>query len=311
VAITNVVRCRPPRDWLEGAPYASNAIYNCSVRYLAEVIHGLRPACILALGGTAFRTLASIPKGKYGSLDYQRGYVVPGAGVAEGRLVIGTYHPAFMRRGNPHLTPLLQRDLRRAWLVAQGKLVEGLHFATNPGTLGLKYQTEPSLAEAWEFVKSIDPALPLAYDIETPQSTRGDEDERTSFTDRDIKLIQFTQQRGAGIALPFRDEFVDVAVSALAGARVKVGFNNWCFDDPVLAANGIDCGETHDAMILYHFYWSDLPKNLQSAAQMCGFQFPWKHLGETDLELYGCVDVDSTLCVFEHMKKVLEGEAIG
>ena len=189
VAITNVLRCRPKNDWLEGAPYAFQAISQCIKTNLTGVIEQLRPRVILAVGGTAFRALVAAPRGRYGNLDYCRGYVHRGAGAAEGCLVIPTYHSAFIRRGAAHLTPLLQRDLRRAFLLATGKLAEGRHFVLDPGAAGLAYQTAPSLAEAWAFVEQVDPALPLAFDIETPLSTRSDEDERTSFTDRDIKLI--------------------------------------------------------------------------------------------------------------------------
>ena len=233
-----------------------------------------------------------------------------GSGAAEGIPVIPTYHPAFLRRGAAHLTPLLQRDLRRGFLLATGKLVEGRHFATQLSDLSLKYQTSPTIDEAWAFAESIDPELPLAFDIETPLSTRSDEDERTSFTDRDIKLFQCTQSRGMGIAIPFRDEFIDVVRRIVATAHTRIGFNNWNFDDPVLAANGIDVGVTEDAMVMFGMFWSDLPKNLQAAAQLCGFLFPWKALGETDLAFYGCADVDATLCVYEHMVKVLEGECV-
>jgi len=195
--------------------------------------------------------------------------------------------------------------------LATGKLVEGRHYSLDISNLALRYQTQPTIDEARQWAAQIDPTLPLAFDIETPLSTRSDEDERTSFTDRDIKLVQFTQHRGAGIALPFRDEYVDVVSQILkAPVSCRVGFNNWNFDDPVLAANGIDVGTTDDAMVMFSFWWSDLPKNLQAAAQSCGFPFPWKALGESDLAFYGCCDVDATLCVYEHMMKVLEGEEV-
>jgi hypothetical protein len=195
-------------------------------------------------------------------------------------------------------------------LLATGKLIEGKHYALDLDSLGLRYQTSPTIDDARRFADELDPALPLAFDIETPLSTRSDEDERTSFTDRDIKLFQCTQFRGRGIAIPFRDEFTEVVSRILSRAGIKVGFNNWNFDDPVLAANGIDVGQTDDAMVMFGVYWSDLPKNLQAAAQLCGFPFPWKAIGETDLAFYGCADADATLCVHEHMKKVLEGESI-
>ena len=110
--------------------------------------------------------------------------------------------------------------------------------------------------------------------------------------------------------MPFRDEFVEVVRSIVTKTNRMVGFNNWNFDDQVLAANGIDVGVTNDAMVMFGAYWSDLPKNLQAAAGMCGFPMPWKHFNEDDLALYGCMDVDATLTVYEHMKKVLSGEEI-
>lgn len=165
--------------------------------------------------------------------------------------------------------------------------------------------TSPTIDEAWSYVESLDPDLPLAFDIETDYSTRNDEDERVSFVDRNIRLIQFSQQRGTGIALPWRDEFIEVAKATLAKCRYKVGFNNFSFDDPVLAANGVDVGKTDDAMVEFGVYYSDLPKNLQTAAQFCGYPFPWKALSDSDLALYGCIDADATLCVHQHMQKLL------
>ena len=310
VAITDIVRCRPVKDWLVGAPYFYSAVSNCTKNYLYDVIQELKPKAILAMGDVAFRTLASIPKGKYGAVDYGRGYVVHGAGAASGIPVIGTYSPKAIRMGSAHLIPLLQRDLRRAFLLATGKLVEGKHYALNLDTLNLNYQTAPTIEEAWEYVRTIDPSLPLAFDIETPMSSRSDEDERTSFTDKDIKLFQATQRRGHGIALPYRDEFVEVIKAILAKCPTKIGFNNWNFDDPVFEANGVKFEVTDDAMVMFGHYWSDLPKNLQAAAGMCGFAFPWKHMNESDLAFYGIADVDATLCVYEHMVKVLSGEEI-
>ena len=309
VAITNLWRCRPPKDWFEG-PWMYGATQHCLREYLIPAIEELRPRAILALGGQAFRALTQTIKGKAGTLDYLRGYVLRGSGAAEGVPVIGTYHPAFIRRGAAHLTPLLQRDLRRAFGVATGRLREGEQFSTSPETLGLKYQTAPTIQEAWNYAEEIDPEKPLAFDIETPLSTRSDEDERTSFTDRDIKLFQCTQRRGSGIALPYRDEFIGVIAYILSRVRVKVGFNNWNFDDPVLGANGIDIGLTDDAMVMFNTFQPDLPANLQAAAQFCGFPFHWKEKSESDLAWYGVADVDATLCVYQTMTELLERERL-
>lgn len=313
VAISNIVRCRPPKDWLEGAPWQYSALSNCIKNYLYDVIKSLRPRAILALGGTAFRALTVVPKGKYGTLDYARGYVQRGEGPAAGIPVIATYHPAYLRRGAAHLTPPLQRDLRRAFLLAVGKLREGEHYALDIANLGLKYQTSPTIEEAWEWANSIDPALPLSLDLETPRSTREDEDERvSSFTDRDIVLFQATQRRGEGIAIPYRDEYIEVIRAIMrAKSGPRLGHNWWSFDAEVMRANGFDNPDGFDdTMIMYGFYWSDLPRNLQAAAQQAGFSFPWKHLNEVDQAFYGCADVDGALAVYQYMRRLLESEGM-
>ena len=152
--------------------------------------------------------------------------------------------------------------------------MEGKHWAVDLGRLELAYQTSPTIEEVREYAEQMEPQAALAFDIETPLSTRTDEEERTSFTDRDIKLFQCTQRRGAGLAIPFRDEYIPEISVILSNTQRRVGFNNWNFDDQVLRANGIEVGMTEDAMVMFGTFWSDLPKNLQAAAQMCGFPFP-------------------------------------
>ena len=312
IAITNCLRCRPPKDWLEGAPWQYSAITHCTTNFLFRVIEDLKPRAILALGATAMRALTSQPKGKYGQLEIVRGYVAAGVGPAQGIPVIATMHPSWIRRGNAQATPLLQRDLRRAFLLATGRLVEGKHFAIDLGTLGLRYETSPSIDDAWHWFRNMSPNLPISHDCETPRSVREEEDERVNdFTNRDVNLFQATQRRGEGIALPWRDEFIDVAKAIMKTANLKIGHNSWTFDQPVLEGNGVEYrGDHDDTMVMYGSYWSDLPRNLQSCAQMAGFQFPWKHFNDLDQGFYGVADVDACLCVWEYMQKLLAGEQV-
>lgn len=313
IAITNVCRCRPPKDFWEGAPWQFSASQHCVTNYLADVVKELQPRAILALGGTAFRTLVDAPKGRQGTLDYIRGYAMPGAGVAEGVPVVPTYHPAYLRRGASHLTPLLQRDLRRAFLIATGKLRDGEQIYLDPLAYAgkMKFQPAPTIDEAWEWYRGVDAERSIYADLETPRSTREDEDERNSFADRDINLAQFTQRRGEGIALPFRDEYVDVIKAILALPNRKVGHNWFGFDLPVLAANGIVVnGEQDDTMLQFHYWQPDLPANLQAAAQFCGYPVAWKHLSDVDNALYGVMDVDATCWVDETMTTLLRREGM-
>lgn len=313
IAITNVVRCHPPGDILEGAWYGYGAISACTERYLADVIRVLKPRAILALGGTAMRTLTETVKGKAGSLDLLNGFVLPGAGVAAGIPVIPSFHPAFIRRGASHLTPLLQRALKRAFLVAVGKLQEGKHFHLAPPTFKyqaeLGYQPYASLANAAQWLQNVNPTLPIAFDIETPRSRREDEEDRNSFADRDILMIQFSQRRGEGIAFPWREEFREIAEEILSLPNAKIGHNVWGFDVPVLEANNVKvAGIVDDTMVMWKAVQADLPGNLQAVAGYCGFPFPWKHLADSQPEFYGCCDVDATIWAYETLSTILKRE---
>jgi hypothetical protein len=244
-------------------------------------------------------------------LEFARGYVNKGAGAAEGRKVIASWHPSFIRRGAAHLVPHLQRDLRRAFLLAMGRLVEGVHYCLDISSLNLKYQTSPTIDDAWKYVEGLDSELPIAVDVETPMSTRSDEEDRVSFSERDIKLAQFCQRRGEAIAIPFRDEYIDVVKAIMRTPNTKVTHNGWSFDQPVMEANDIEfCGVHDDTMVMWGAYWSDLPRNLQSCAQMAGFPMAWKHLAETDLSTYGCFDADATIWLYDYLKKLLQGEVL-
>ena len=59
LAITNIVRCQPPGNVLEGAPYEQAAIAQCS-QYLREAVGRFKPRVILALGNVALRTLTGL-----------------------------------------------------------------------------------------------------------------------------------------------------------------------------------------------------------------------------------------------------------
>ena len=107
VAITNQIRCHPPKDFLEGAPWEYSAKLHCTTNYLEPAIRELKPRVILALGGTAFRALVAAPKGRQGTLDYIRGYAMPGAGAATGIPVVTTISTGSRDSVVPEVTGLL------------------------------------------------------------------------------------------------------------------------------------------------------------------------------------------------------------
>jgi uracil-DNA glycosylase family 4 len=74
-SITNILRCRPRRNWLEHAPWEYSSIQQCH-RYLEEAIAERRPRCIVALGGIALRELTGMA-GKQQGISHLAGYVLP------------------------------------------------------------------------------------------------------------------------------------------------------------------------------------------------------------------------------------------
>jgi hypothetical protein len=234
--------------------------------------------------------------------------------------VIPTFHPAFIRRGKASHQGVFARVLQRAVNVAAGKDREwewDLEGAIDNGTL--KYQVRPSLDDARAFLESVRqrPEAVLSYDIETFESASLDEDARDRFSDTRLRLIQFSMAAQHGIAFPWEGGYRDIAAALLKTPNVKCGHNLWLFDNKVLEAcgqrEGIDLrprGTIHDTLQMFHHWQPDLPAHLQFAAQFVRFPFPWKHLAATDLEFYGCVDVDATLRLYEFLLAALKKDGI-
>lgn len=169
--LTNIVRCRPPNNFLAGASYESVAISHCS-KYLDEAIRELRPRAILALGATSVRELTGFCGGKR-SISYVRGFPLSGP---SGLVVIPSYHPAYISRGNTRLIGLLVKDIMSAKASAAGRLAPVVNPTLEMEALEGVYALEDLYEEA-----KADPLLWIAYDIETEHSVQGIEDEIIEF----------------------------------------------------------------------------------------------------------------------------------
>jgi uracil-DNA glycosylase family 4 len=331
-SLTNVLRCRPRNNWLAGAPYEWSALTKCRPN-LDAAIAERRPRAILALGDTATRELTG-EAGEARGVSHLSGYVLrgPRTGVpyvagqlpspsdSESVPVIPTFHPSFIRRGKAAYQGIFARNLQRAVNVAAGRdrLWEwDLEEARHAGRL--KYDTHPSLEDVRGFVARVESnsALTLSYDIETYESASLDEDARDGFTDTRIRLIQFSVGAGEGIAMPWEGAYRECTQRLLHTSNIKCGHNLWLFDNRVLEAcgqrEGLDLrprGVIHDTLAMFHHWQPDLPAHLQFASQFVQFPFPWKHLAATDLEFYGCVDVDATLRLYQFLDRQLRADGI-
>lgn len=295
--IDNVCKCHPPGDNLAGASYEKGAIECCSKNFdnLMQVYKTNHNRTILALGNIPLKFLTGVSgiAEEKQSISHLRGYVFE----SKYGLVVPSLHPSFIRRGNNHLTPLLVEDIKRALGVAKGVYTSyQFHKDYKPP----KYNTTPSLEDVESFARMVreNENKILTFDIETPKSGSLDEDEREELEDRDIISIQFSVERGTGIFFDLTgsmgERYTEVAKGILAARNVKANHNTWNFDNPRLAAKGLKVeGKVHDTMWMFKHYMPHLPRNLQTVVGLLGFPFPWKHLYTSNLNHYGCCDVDA------------------
>lgn len=281
--VLNVVQCRPPNNELVGTLWEQDAISHCEV-HRSRYLEGCER--VLALGDTAARCLAKM----YGSLpslsmDKLVGFVI------EGRYcgTIVCYHPAYMRRGNMELFPLLKLCLRR--------LVEGCRTR-----LRHDFITNPSLDDVISFVRRVEssPRLPLACDTETVTSVYLTEDERELLNET-LQTIQFSLDEHSAIRIKFTLENLPFIKKILASPNLKLGHNIWFYDVPQLKRHGITeiGGHIHDTMYMFKSVHPELPRGLQSVAAWYDWPFPWKHLAGT--ELYDCYDVQSIQYIYPRL----------
>lgn len=323
LAISNCLRCRPRNNWLENAPWEYSALNHCRPN-LEAVIAQYRPRCIVALGGVALRELTGMSGDKLG-ITYLAGYPLPlqrrssmsllEAPEVTDTPVIGNFHPAFLRRGKASYQGVFARILQRALNIASGrdrKWQWGIvpDEVTTHGNL--QYNTHPTAGDVDSFVRTClgNPSLTISYDLETSESTNLDEDAREGFIDTRIRLAQFSIKEGTGIALDW-DTYHEAAKAILASQNVKCGHNIWLFDDKVLRVHdSVPAGTRHDTLQMFHHWQPDLPAHLQFASLFVEFPFPWKHLAATNIEFYGCADVDATLRLYHYTRAKLEEEGL-
>lgn len=337
LSITNIVRCRPRNNWLEKAPWEYSAINHCR-KNLDAAIAERQPRVIVALGGTALRELTGMAGDAQG-ISHLAGYVLPAVhrppqieqNVVRPEMltnnyipVIGDFHPAFLRRGKASHQGVFARILQRALNIAKGSDRDWIwnpeEIPNHAKTLAnLKYCLHPSPDLARQFAQYVidNPQLVVSYDLETLESTSLDEDAREGFADTYIRLVQFAVEGFGAIAVPWEREFLTPIQSVLHSSNTKCGHNVWLFDNKVLRAagarEGLDLkprGVIHDTLQMFHHWQPDLPAHLQFCAQFVSFPFPWKHLAGSDIEFYGCADVDATLRLYTMLEKTLKRDGL-
>lgn len=326
-ATFNVCACNPPRNELLGMPYEYGALNHCKV-HLRKVVEQYHPRVILACGAIPTRVLTGLTGKKLRMEDIQ-GFALECPDYP-GVRVIPTYHPSYIQRGAWQVYPVLRLALARAVQLAKTGWKEPV----------LEYKTDDCTPEdVWSMKEVLDanPDMPLAFDFETDggkiepdvltlEDDEEDEEEHSKkkgpiSTDARITQVNLSIKDGTGIALDFNHESRAAVAAILATPNMKIGFNNWCYDQPVAKFNGLVInGTSEDGMALFHHVYPDLPGSykklagdnakeqgsyagLQFCASFYGFPFPWKHMNNERPLWYGVCDSDATLRVYNGAKR--------
>lgn len=307
--VTNIIRCQPVNNVLVGAPYEIPAITACS-GYLNNVVQEFSPRVILCLGNTPLRAVTGL-FGEKRTVTHLRGYVLWSSRFQ--LPVVATYHPAFLARGKKNLLGVFYQDIYKALSIARGDVVAGVDYYINPRSA---YQRDYKIWDHNVWPPSFEelgilPSDTISFDIETDYSEAVDEDDlRVEGT----RITQFQYSTGKGNARVFEwadGPTKDLIRKIMATPNKKISWNGWRFDEPILNDNGIHiAGEHHDLMNMYHHWNPDIPANLQYAASLFNFPFPWKDLAGEDLSFYGACDVDALHWIYEPLVNVMKGEGI-
>lgn len=298
LGVHNCLSCRPPKNWLSGAPWEYAALHQCG-KNLDATLERLRPKVIVALGNIATRQLT----GRSG-VSQLRGYPLLGP---RGIWVIPTFHPSFLlprigQKDTSRLQAAVMLDLKKAEKIAEGG------FAYDSPELIL--DPDPG-----SFNGYVDLALrdgsPLSVDIETPgKIAKDEEDLDEGGWNNTIIRIGFAFERNRACSIPFTPPYQEGVRRLLAGTAAKILWNGYAFDWPILEAHGMRLGgEVHDGMWAWKFLQSDLPRGLQSVGSYYAAELgPWKYLSSTEPAKYNALDALVAWRNFDGIRKDLESQ---
>lgn len=288
--IENVLRCRPPENKLNHMSYEGAAIAHCS-QYLDATLAARRPKAIVAMGEIPLQRLLGV--GKDAKITKWRGYVEWSAKYQA--WVIGTFHPAYIMRGNQHLSGVFLHDVEHAVEIAREGYI--------PHNQIVWEDPPPYVVEGW--VKKYEEALArdpegvwLACDIETPfKQEHEDEGELDADEDKSYTLLRvgYSWQEGEALSIPWQSQYLPLHARLLTSRGVKLWWNGR-YDIPRLRHNGIAPGGAQwDLMWGWHVINSDLPMGLEFVAPfLARGQRRWKHLGRTEPARYNGIDAEVT-----------------
>lgn len=300
IYITNTICCRPPKNNI-GSIDSIEAIKNCKEGLLKEIAV-VDPNVIITLGNTAKDTF-----GISGQITKVRGSIFK----HNNAVVIPTYHPSYIMRGNFKEEDVWLNDFKKAKRYSEERYKE-------PKENFILY---PTLAEVRFFVEESEGDL-LACDIETTGLCPDDSE---------IVVLSLAKNSTDAISIPFykkggvkywhkdEEELVKYMIKK-AFFHSPVMFQNALFDVSHLMYHGFVVPNIlHDTMILHSITHPLLFHNLGFLTSIYGETPYWKgsfkdregsifDIEDIELRIYNCRDSITLMQILNPMLEELSDE---
>lgn len=177
------------------------------------------------------------------------------------------------------------------------------------------YLLDPDVSRFERWVEEFETAwqednnILLSVDIETPYKQKNSDEEEMEEGERDavILRISFSWRERHAVTVQWIGPYLGLIKRLLAHPGIKVFWNGWSFDIPVLESNDAPVkGLVYDGMDMFRVYQSDLPRGLEWVTSFATDMLPWKHLNNSDPALYSAIDPDAALRNVNWLRKRLE-----
>ena len=243
LTLTNVCWQRPPNNELESCSYELEAV-SYFRPFNEALIAERRPKVIILTGNVPLRTFTDFGRDEGQMITQLANYTVPATIAGHDTLLLFSLHPSFILHGQQAFTQVLIWTIQRAFQLVK----EGL----NPQPT--RYVPTPCLDDMLAFERGFNPERDfLAFDIETPESGKLDEEEvEDKEEDISYQIIRislcYDEEAGYAISMPWNAPFIEVVKRMLERAQ-RLECWNQVFDCPRLRHAGVRfTGRIYDRM---------------------------------------------------------------